>query len=176
MWKAHVGASVKKGLRDLWSCNAFIGRAWGLMQKMALWFYKRVIILKIIYATVAWWDIMDIALVMSEWENLQRATCTMITGVMRTTPTTVFLDLPTLRTAVEYAALMAAYRLPRPDPRNLGIEHNRIWAKTDKMDSKFCMIKDHVTLRRTYSKYRIVGEKLVQSTQERACLVHRWSL
>ncbi len=46
--------------------------------------------------------------------------------------------------------------VPRPDPRNLGIGHNQIWGKTDKVDSKFSMIKEHVTLRRTFSKYRIV--------------------
>ncbi len=74
----------------------------------------------------------------------------------RTTPTKVLemlLDLPTLGTVVESAALMAAYRLPRPDPRNIKIGHNRIWAKADKVDSEFSMIKNHVTLRRTFSKY-----------------------
>ncbi len=29
MWKAHMRAQVKKGLRALWSCDAFIGRVWG---------------------------------------------------------------------------------------------------------------------------------------------------
>ncbi len=82
----------------------------------------------------------------------------MITGAMRTTPTKVlamFLDLPTLGTAVESAALMAAYHLPGPDLRNLGIGHNRIRAKADKVDSKFSMMTD-VTLRSTFGKYRIV--------------------
>ncbi len=51
---------------------------------------------------------------------------------------------------------MAAYRLLRPDPRNLGIGHNRIRAKTDKVDRKFSIIKDHVPLRRTFGNYRIV--------------------
>ncbi len=75
---------------------------------------------------------------------------------MRTTPTKVlemFLDLPTLGTMVESAALMAAYCLPRPNPKNLGIGHKRIWVKADKMDNKFSMIKDHVSLRRTFGKY-----------------------
>ncbi len=79
----------------------------------------------------------------------------MITGAVRTTPTKVlamFLDLPILGTAVESAALMAAYHLPRPDPRNLGIGQNRIWAKADVMYSKFSVIKDHVILQRTFSK------------------------
>ncbi len=45
----------------------------------------------------------------------------------------------------------------KPDPRNLGIGHDRIWKKADKVDSRFGMIKDRVTLRRTrtFSKYRI---------------------
>ncbi len=42
-WKADVRALVKKGLRALWSCNAFIGKAWGLSPNMTLWLYKHVI-------------------------------------------------------------------------------------------------------------------------------------
>ncbi len=83
----------------------------------------------------------------------------MITGTVRTTPTKVlemFLDLPTFGTAVESAALMAAYRLPRPNPRNVGIGHNRIWTKSYNVNSKFSMINNHVTLWHTFGKYRIV--------------------
>ncbi len=64
-------------------------------------------------------------------------------------------DLPTLGMAVKSVALKATYHLSWSDPRNLGVEHNRIWAKTDEVDSKFSMIKDIVTLRHTFSKYRI---------------------
>ncbi len=158
-WEAHVRAQVKKGLKALWLCNAHIGRTWGLLPKMALWLDKGVIIPKITYTTVVWWDSMDTALARSELERLQRATCIMITEAMRTTPTKVlemFLDLPTLRMAIESTALMDAYSLSRPNPKNLGIGHNRIWAKADKMDNKFSMIKDHVTLKRTFGKYRTV--------------------
>ncbi len=106
-------------------------------------------------------DIMDIALArseLSELKLLQRAACTMITGAIRTTPTKVLemlLDVPTLETAVESAALKTTYRLPWPYARNPGIGHNRIWAKANKVDSKFSMIKDNVTRWRTFSKYRI---------------------
>ncbi len=44
----------------------------------------------------------------------------------------------------------------KPDPRNLEIGHNWICAKADKVDSKFSMMKDHVTQRRTFDKYRIM--------------------
>ncbi len=54
------------------------------------------------------------------------------------------------------ASLITIYRLLRSDPRNLGIGHNWIWEKAEKVDSKFSMIKDHVTLDRTFSKYRMV--------------------
>ncbi len=50
-------------------------------------------------------------------------------------------DLPALRRAVEFAALMAAYRLLRLDLRNLGIGRIQIGAKANKVDSKFSMIK-----------------------------------
>ncbi len=95
---------------------------------------------------------MDIALARSELECLRRTACTMITGAMRTTPTKVLemlLDVTTLGTTVGSG-------IWRPDPRNLGIGLNRIWAKSDKVDSKFSLIKDHVTMRRTFGKYRIV--------------------
>ncbi len=58
--------------------------------------------------------------------------------------------------AVESAALMATYRSPRPNPKDLGIGHNWIWAKADKMDNNFSVIKDHITLRRTFGKHRTV--------------------
>ncbi len=95
----------------------------------------------------------------------------------------MFLDLPTLGTAVESAALMVAYRLLRLNLKNLGIGHNRIWAKADKMDNKFNMIKDHVTLRRMFGKYRTViqsgrgvEQRLAQLAEKKAGLVYRQSL
>ncbi len=112
--KAHVRAHVRKGLRAMWPCNAFIDRTWGLSFKMALWLYKRVIIPKITCVIVAWWDRMDIALTRSELERLQRAACIMITGAMIKPPTKMlkmFLDLSTLETAVASAGQMVAYRL-----------------------------------------------------------------
>ncbi len=45
--------------------------------------------------------------------------------------------------------------LTKTKSKNLGIGHNRIWEKADKMD-KFSTINDHITLRRTFDKYRTV--------------------
>ncbi len=72
MWNVHLRVLVRKGLNDLWSCNVFIGRIWGLLPKMALWLCKCVIVLKITYAVVVWWNRMDIALAKSELECQQR--------------------------------------------------------------------------------------------------------
>ncbi len=52
--------------------------------------------------------------------------------------------------------MMAAYRLPRPNLKNLEIRHNRIWTKADNVYSYFSMIKDPVTPRRTFDKHWIV--------------------
>ncbi len=127
----------------------------GFSPKMTLWLYKRTII-----PNCRMGDIMDIALVWSKLERLQRTACIMITEAMRTTPTKVLemlLDLPTLKMApaVESTALTASYRLPRPDLRNLGIGHNWICAKADKVNSKFSTIKNHVIPRRSSYKYWI---------------------
>ncbi len=89
--------------------------------------------------------------------GIQRAVCIMIAGAMRTTPTNVlemFLDLSSLGTTMKSVALMATYCLLGPNPKTPEIRHHRVWAKTD--NHKFSMIKDHVTLRRTFGKYRIV--------------------
>ncbi len=79
---------------------------------------------------------------------------------MRTMSTKVLdgpLDLPMFGMALKSAAaLMAAYRLPTPATRNLRIGHNRIWAKADKVDSKFSMIKYYVNMPRTFGKYWIM--------------------
>ncbi len=109
--------------------------------------------MRLSYGGMAW------TLLWQELERLQRAVCIMITGAMITIPTKVlemFLDLLTLGMVVEFAALMAAYSLPRPNSKNLGIGYNRIWVKADKVDNKFSMIKDHITLRRTFGKHPIV--------------------
>ncbi len=61
------------------------------------------IIPKITYAAIAWWDRIGIALARSELEHLQRAACIMITEATRTALTKVlemFLVLPTLEIVV----------------------------------------------------------------------------
>ncbi len=91
---------------------------------MTLWLYKCVIIPNITYAAAVRCDRI---LARSELQHLQRAARIRITGAMRRTLTKVlemFLNRPSLGTMVESAALMAAYCLPRPDLKNLGIGYN----------------------------------------------------
>ncbi len=40
--------------------------------------------------------------------------------------------------------------------KNLGIERNQIWAKADKTDDKFSMIKKRLTLKHKFGKYQTV--------------------
>ncbi len=73
----------------------------------------------------------------TELQRLQRAACIMITRTM-TTPTKVMemlLDLPTLSTVVQSAALTAAYRLPRSLQKALEMRHGTIWKKAEKVDN-----------------------------------------
>ncbi len=100
----------------------------------------------------------------------------MITGVMRIflTKVQMFLDLPLLRSTVEAVVLMAAYRLPRPNLKNLEIGLSFIRTKADKVDTKFNRTKDRIALRHTLGKYwtevptRVDWEeKLAQTVKER---------
>ncbi len=74
----------------------------------------------------------------------------------------MFLDPPPLGTAVEVVALVAAYRLPRPNLTKQERGHNRIRVKVDEVDSKFNMTKNHTTLKSTFGIYRM----LVPSREE----------
>ncbi len=59
--------------------------------------------------------------------RLRRATCVMITKVRRTTLTKgleMLLDLPQFGTVIEAEAVVATYRLSRPNQRALKIGHN----------------------------------------------------
>ncbi len=140
-------------------------------KKLSFWFtliqflyesqrlQKRVIIPKITCAAVAWWHGMDIALARSELEHLQRAACIMITGAMRTTQKKSAGDvLGSANTGNGDRVCSTDDSIPPTEikSKNLGMGHNRIWAKADKMNSKFSMIKDYVTLRRMFGKYRTV--------------------
>ncbi len=61
----------------------------------------------------------------------------MIAGAMKTTVTEVqymFLDLLSLGTVVEVAALKATHHFPEPNPTTRETEHNSIWVKAVKMD------------------------------------------
>ncbi len=100
---------------------------------------------------------MNIALVRSDLERLQRAAYIMITGAIRTTLIKLlemFLDLTSLRTAVKATVLAATNRLQRSNLTTL--ETNRIWVKADKIDRKFKTKKNHTTLRSIFGEYRIV--------------------
>ncbi len=148
MWKAHVKAQVKKGRKALWSCNAFIGRNWGLSPKMTLWLICgcRMVGHK------------GHCLARSELQRLQGVACIMIIGAMRTISTSAgdVFGSATVGKMVESAALIAAYDLSRPNPKNLETGHTWFWAKADKVDSKCSMIKDQITSRRIFGKYQVV--------------------
>ncbi len=140
-WKAHVRAQVKKGPRALWSYEVFIGSAWELLPKMTLWLYQCVIIHKITYVAAACWDIVDIGKVRMG-TSLEGCTHYDHRGNENNSDKSTGNALGSANTwnGGRVCRTMVAYRLPRSDPRNLGIGHNRIYAKAYKVDSKFSMI------------------------------------
>ncbi len=116
---------------------------------MTPWLYKRVIIPKTIYAAVAWWDCLGKARIGTSVEgrmhydhrgnenNSNESTGDALGSANIWNSGGVY--------STDGSRLPTEVRSEKP-----GIGHNRIWEKADKVDSKFSMINDHVTLWRTF--------------------------
>ncbi len=144
MRKTYIWAQVKKWLRA-WLCSAFTGRFADFRLRWhcgstRVWYSLRSH-LWMLHSGTKW----TLAL-----EGSCRNVCRGLQEYWK-----CFLELPTLGIVAESAALMATYPLLKPDSRNLGIGHNQIWTKTDKVDNMISMIKD---LRHTFGKYWLVKQ------------------
>ncbi len=81
MRKAPMKTEVKKYLKDLCSCHAFVCKTWGQAPKRSPWFCKWKIRLHFISHFV--WMLFKDCLSKTEVGHLQRAVCGMITRTTR---------------------------------------------------------------------------------------------
>ncbi len=81
------------------------------------------------YEAEVWWNRKEAASTGTELQHIQRAVCIMFTGATRTTPTNVMemiLDLSTLSTVVEVAALTAVFCQSKPEEKALATKNDTI--------------------------------------------------
>ena len=85
----HINQTYKKGIKSLWATKSMIAKTWGLSPKMMLWVYKQIIIPRITYGSLTTWKaINDKKSYFNMLNKIQRMALLMVTGAMRTTPTT----------------------------------------------------------------------------------------
>ncbi len=83
MRKAPMKTEIKKYLKDLCSCLAFVCKTWGQAPKRCLWFCKWVIL----FISHFMWMLYKTCLSKTEVGHLQRAVCGMITRTTGEAPT-----------------------------------------------------------------------------------------
>lgn len=110
--KSHVEQTYNKSMKALWAAKALINRNWGLRPKMAHWLFNQIIIPRITYASIIWWNTSDFNF--QKLEKINRTAMLMITGAVRTTPTmamNVALNIPPIKIRVQTRAIETFFRL-----------------------------------------------------------------
>lgn len=112
--KAHIERTCNNALRSLFAARAVVKRHWGLSPKMSLWLYNQVILPRITYGALTWWNKAQKVTIAAQLNKVQRVALLMITGAMKTTPTlalNVALNIPPLEMRIFSLALASYYRL-----------------------------------------------------------------
>ena len=106
-WKSHITYIVNKATKSLFMCKNMIGKTWGLTPKTNYWMYRTMIVPIMTYASIVWWHKTKTFIVQDQLNKVQRLACLMITGSMKSTPTTameVLLNLSPLHLIVQKEA------------------------------------------------------------------------
>ena len=99
--------------QNMWACWRACGGAWGLGPSVARWLYASVIRPTVTFASLVWWSGCQVVRIKKKLCSLRLA-CLVITGAMRTTPTSameVLLCLPPLDLVVMSEARSVVHRL-----------------------------------------------------------------
>ena len=113
-WNAHIDLVVSKVTKSFWACRSIVGKNWGLKPSMMYWLYEQVILPRLTYGCVVWWNKMNQVNASQKLEKLQRMAELTICGAWKTTPKLAldrFLELPPLRIRIEAVAQSSACKL-----------------------------------------------------------------
>jgi hypothetical protein len=114
--KAHLKNSLCKAYIAYWQCRRAVRKTLGLSTKVVAWLYTSVVRLILLYVSLVWWKRVELKNYQKRFSHLQRMTCSVITGCMRSSPTSaleVMLMLPPLNLFIKQEARQAANRLLR---------------------------------------------------------------
>ena len=112
-WNAHTENLYTKGLKALWTCSSYCGRAWGAPPELMLKMYKSVVRPILTYAAWIWWKKAEQITTQKKLNKLQRLACLLITGAMKTCPTAameVIIGITPLHIHIEAEAARGALK------------------------------------------------------------------
>jgi ribonuclease HI len=115
-WNSHIEKVINKGRRALWASKAMISRNWGLNPRQALWLYQQIILPRITYGSIVWWQKAQTATNAKKLQSFQRQALMIVTGAMRTTPSAALealLNVSPLDIKIKTSAIAGCYRLKK---------------------------------------------------------------
>lgn len=84
-WKNHLENIKIKASNSLWASRSMIDRNWGLSPKSALWIYNQIILPRITYGSIVWWQGCQAGEGRELLNSVQYNALMLATGAVRTT-------------------------------------------------------------------------------------------
>lgn len=109
----HIQKIRSKAISSLWASRSLVNRTWGLKPSMMMWVYKQIILPRMTYGSLVWWDKIN-GIAAAALEKVQRFALLMVTGAMKSTPTlalNVALNIEPIKLKIEIEAIKARHRL-----------------------------------------------------------------
>ena len=86
IWRAQLNYVAKKFLAGYWLCRRTLGQTWGLKPHMVKWIYKAVLLPRITYASIVWWQRSNLVTARGVFDRQQAMVLRSMTSSTRTAP------------------------------------------------------------------------------------------
>lgn len=113
-WRNHIFKQLETANKNIQMLCRVIGPTWGLTPITVKWIYEAIIIPRLTFGAVVWWQATNMLTVKNKLDSVQVNAMRRITGAMRTTPTRaleVILGMKPLDIIRRMVALRTAHRL-----------------------------------------------------------------
>jgi hypothetical protein len=129
-WKQHLLDKRKKFYSSVWVYRRAIVKTWRINPKIALWIYKGILLLKLLYTAIVWWPLVGKVETRNLLRSLQGNYLKAAVGAMKTIPTGA-LEVALYQAALDLVAIetaeLTAYRLKcQGEWRNVGSGHTKL--------------------------------------------------
>jgi ribonuclease HI len=92
-WGKQVDYAIEKGRKTLWASKRMVSVNWGLKPKYMMWIFNQIVLPRVTYGCLVWWQISKLKNVINKFNSLQRTALMTTTGATRNTPTLAMMAL-----------------------------------------------------------------------------------